>query len=315
MFRANPGFEDSLPFGPVYGTSTAPPFAVNAGFVGPGSYICPQPMFIPPTATFNGLQHNEQPMGPTLTIPNIPTKTRVETQIPIKMALSPMPPGITKLHLPLRTMAKSKWIAKPPPSRSPDMLELDVMPVCASAMKKPHLQKRAFALARGEGLSPQPRNQIQASSPEDRDAVCEPVENIDPMDGGPISICDNCVNRERKRANRKIEKDPSDEEIKWKQSEKERIVVFNGPEVVEWEPFTSSNFNEAAGKRAKRGPRGKKKSEVDDEVPSPVSASGLEVPYPERAKQVCLMMRITCYCRHQGEADGFRLVHCMDQGH
>ena len=244
-----------------------------------------------PQAMFNGLPNIKQPIRHHhLTLPNIQDKTRVETQIPVMMALSPMPPNITKLRLPLRTMAKPKLIAKSPPGKSSDTLELEVMAFCASAMKVQKFRERAFVMARGDDVETDGRS----------------VQSIDPKDGGPINICDGCVMRERKRANRRNEKEEKDEDVVWKRSEKERIVVFNDPEISEWKPYTRSSFIETASKKAKGGRRGRKKSEEDNDDPNRMPAVVPEVPFPNQAKQICLMMRITCYCRHQNENEGFQ---------
>src|ERR1700710_1853990 len=64
------------------------------------------------------------PFKPVLTIHPTPLKSRVETQIPIKLTLFPMPMGIIRLHLPTHTISKPNLLAKPVPERSPDMLEL-----------------------------------------------------------------------------------------------------------------------------------------------------------------------------------------------
>ena len=51
------------------------------------------------------------PYKPTLTIHPTPMKSRVETQIPIKLTIFPLPLGITKLHLPTHTISKPKLLA------------------------------------------------------------------------------------------------------------------------------------------------------------------------------------------------------------
>lgn len=219
------------------------------------------------------------------------------------MTLDPLPFGVTKIHLPTRTMAKSKLIAKPQPGPSPDMLELDVMPVCASAMKKPGALNRAYMLARLEALRRQPTQHKQPSLSQGPQKNVNASAKIDPRDGGPISICDGCVTRERKRANRRIEKEETAEDIMWKQGEKDRIVVFNENEVMEWKPFGSIDLNESAGKRGKSSGKFKKSGEG---LQTPTFPSGSGVPYHGLAKQIRLPMRITCYCRHQGEPEGFQ---------
>ncbi|KAL8816987.1 MAG: hypothetical protein Q9223_004095 [Gallowayella weberi] len=307
-FRENAALQSNASYDPPYGTPTAPYLVANTGFVGPNSFGHPPPMLIPPAPTLQGAGQLEQLRGPWLKLEQIAPKTRVETQIPIQMTLFPLPPGITKLHLPRRTMAKPKLIAKPQPGRSRNMLELDVMPVCASAMRKPALYCRALAMARGEVFSSPTSSHFPRSSTEGpvRDGASS--TKIEPKDGGPIQICDGCVTRERKRANRRIEKEETPEDILWKQGEKERIVVFNETEIVEWKPYGSTDFNEPAGRRAKGGGRGKKKGDPGEEALAPTLASAEHMAYGEGAKQVSLMMRITCYCRHQGEPEGFQVI-------
>jgi hypothetical protein len=155
-----------------------------------------------------------------LTILPTPFKSRVETQIPIKMALSPMPPGITKLHLPPHTISKPKLLAKPAPKKSPDMLELFVSLVCTSAMDEPGRMENALKRA---------ASHPQRYLPPDNDD-----ENT-PSKGGDVRICAGCITRERKRAARKKVKKPEEEEV-WQQDEQHRVIVFNTQEVKEWQP-------------------------------------------------------------------------------
>ena len=272
--------------------TVAPP-AARPGFVSPNNFNFPLNTSAPHVAAFPGLSQSEQMLIHKLTIEPISTKTRVETQIPVKMTLDPLPYGVTKIHLPARTMAKSKLIATPRPNPSPDTLELDVMPVCASAMKKPGALNRAYMMAQQKqpSSSQGPQNNVNA------------IAKVDPRDGGPISICDGCITRERKRANRRIEKEEKAEDIMWKQGEKDRIVVFNETEVMEWKPFGSIDLNESSGKRGKSGGKLKKSGKGSQ---TPTFPPGLGMPYHGLAKQIRLPMRITCYCRHQGEPEGFQ---------
>ncbi|KAL9006891.1 MAG: hypothetical protein Q9188_000346 [Gyalolechia gomerana] len=307
-FTSHPMFHDNIPCSPLYGAPAVPALAANSGFVGPSNFSYMQSTFVPQTHMFHGPAHFQQQMGPRLQIHPIPPKTRVETQIPITMTLVPLPPGITKLHLPTRTIAKPKLLAKQRPGRSPDMLELDVMPVCASALKKPGVYSRALAIARGEGMPRQFGQQNQRQSPDGPNAVGNTDGRFDPMDGGSIRICDGCMLRERKRANRRMDKDISEEDVRWKQGEKERIVVFNETEIVDWKPYGSPDLNEPASRRARGGGRGKKKEEGGENMATSAPQPALNVPYPDLAKQIRLLMRITCYCRHQGESEGFQVI-------
>ncbi|KAF5230364.1 hypothetical protein FAUST_9836 [Fusarium austroamericanum] len=156
----------------------------------------------------------------SLTILPTPFKSRVETQIPIKMVLSPMPPGVTKLHLPPHTISKPKLLAKPSPKKSPDMLELFVSLVCTSAMDEPGRTENALKRA---------ASHPQRYLPPDND------DKNAPSKGGDVRICAGCITRERKRAARKKVKKPEEEEV-WQQDEQHRVIVFNTQEIKEWQP-------------------------------------------------------------------------------
>jgi len=151
-----------------------------------------------------------------------PLKSRVETQIPIKMALSPLPPGVTKLHLPGHTISKPKLLARPTPERSPDTLELYVSLVCTSAMEQPELKRKALERA--------------AAVPQGYLPDLDEEENS-PQNGGEVRICIGCITRERKRAARKKIKKPEEEKV-WSQDEERRVIVFNTKEVKEWQPLS-----------------------------------------------------------------------------
>lgn len=160
--------------------------------------------------------------GYELRILPTPLKSRVETQIPIKMTLSPLPPGVTKLHLPAHTISKPKLLAKPTPEPSPDTLVLHVSLVCTSAMEHPEWKKKALERA---------KTQPQGSLPDMDD------EENAPQNGGEVRICAGCITRERKRAARKKIKKPDEEKV-WSQDEERRVIVFNTQEVKEWQPLS-----------------------------------------------------------------------------
>lgn len=225
---------------------------------------------------------------PSLTIHPTPLKSRVETQIPIKMTLFPMPPGATKLHLPTHTISKPKLLTKPTPSRSPDMLELHTMLVCTSAMQDTAKKQRAFA--RAAGFTPEPRK-AESRRLSSGDIQSEDDDENKPLNGGEVNICVGCITRERKRAARKKSKKPEEEEA-WQQDEAKRIIVFNTQEVKEWlKPSTPAEALDPA----------------DPNYPGPISAAEM-APFPEGAMQVEVPMRIACYCRHQNEKLGFQYV-------
>ncbi|TGO17444.1 hypothetical protein BTUL_0017g00240 [Botrytis tulipae] len=209
---------------------------------------------------------------PILTIHPTPLKSRVETQIPIKMTLFPVPQGVTKLHLPTQTISKPKLLVKPPPERSPDTLELYTMLVCSSAMENPDVLRKALERAAAPEVSPSQSSDNGSDEEDDRK----------PLNGGEVLICSGCITRERKRAARKKIKKVEEEES-WHKDEAKRVIVFNTHEVKDWQSPTSQPPSEATGDR-----------------PEPM--------VPDGALQVDAPMRIACYCRHQNEKIGFRVI-------
>lgn len=212
-------------------------------------------------------------------------KSRVETQIAIKLTLFPMPPGITKLHLQPHAISKPKLVAKPTPSKSPEMLEMYTMLVCTSAMQDPATVQRALARAAGSQKAPKVEGRRSSS-----ESLPSPAEDENkPLNGGPVNICAGCITRERKRAGRKKSKNKEEEEL-WQEDEAKRIIVFNTHEVKDWQsppkPKSGSQTLDASG------------SGSEYSSPPPV--------FPEDAMQVDLPMRIACYCRHQEEKLGFQ---------
>lgn len=179
----------------------------------------PQQSTEPATPIATLLQH--PPSGsprPTLTLFGIPPKSRVETQIHLKMALHPVPEGIKKIRLPPYTIAKPKFRAKPNPLPQPDTLELFIQVVCTSAMEKSALRQRALARA--------------AASKHPTDVEADPNET--PETGGEVRICGSCITREYKRVNRKKNKKPG-EDVEWRKDESKRVIIFNTQEIKEWQ--------------------------------------------------------------------------------
>ena len=207
-------------------------------------------------------------------------KSRVETQIPIKMILAPLPAGVTKLRLPTHTVSKPKFLAKPEADRSPEILELYTSLVCTSAMQDRGRLDRAWARARGEDVGtfnrPSPASSLGSHSSKDDDEK--------PLNGGEVRICSGCIQRERKRASRKKQKKPDEEELFQKDEEK-RVIVFNTNEVKEWVEPSKDSQGCISG------------------LPNNTQPS-----FPPGAMQVELPMRIACYCRHQNEKLGFQVI-------
>lgn len=205
-----------------------------------------------------------------LSIKPFNNKSRVETQIPVVLTMTPMPANVSRVHLQSHTISKPKLLAKETP-KTMDTLELHAAVVCTSAMQKPYLKERALKRAAGIADSPIKR-EVRRSSTGDTEE--ENTDPNDPLNGGDVRICTNCVNRERKRAARKKAKKQEDEDH-WSQFEQDRIVVFNTSEYKEWQPVTKDGFGDGQQ-------------------------------YAEGSMQVEVPMRIACYCRHQNEKIGFQ---------
>jgi len=234
-----------------------------------------------------------KPSGPASFVdPQV--KSRVETQISVRFILSPASEGVSKLRLPRHAISKIKYIEDGHPANSPDTLELQATLVCASAMGVPDQLERALCEARGapvpERITKLQHNKVEAQKKRIADAASnrsredgdmsgsssgsregtvamkdKEIDYDNPVFGAPVQICEQCMNRERKRASRKKNKKPEEEE-KWAQDERKRIIVFNTNQVRPFEQY----------------------------------------PDAQRAIAAETQMRICCYCRHHGEKDGFQ---------
>ncbi|KAK1750007.1 hypothetical protein QBC47DRAFT_310816 [Echria macrotheca] len=158
--------------------------------------------------------------------PPASAKSRVETQIQLRLRLESLPPGIAKLHLPPHTISKPKFLSKPPPSLSKDMFELHVALFCTSAMQKSDVCERMTKAAR------EAAQRGQDCCIDDVLSESERVEK--PQEGAEVKICSGCKERERKRASRKKSKKNDAGEEAWNSYEDRRVIVFNTHEVQEW---------------------------------------------------------------------------------
>ncbi|KAI1132239.1 hypothetical protein F5Y10DRAFT_231863 [Nemania abortiva] len=243
-----------------------PPFSLTRS---DSIYLPPSNHDLPNGSPSTPLSH---PQMPRLVIHPMPLKSRVETQIPLKITLHNLPKGIKKVHLPAHTIAKPKLLQKPSAEPNPDMLELTTMLVCTSAMGDETKKKRAL-----ERAARKP-NINELNSPVDS---IEDEENKS-QNGGEVRICSGCITRERKRASRKKHKKPEEEEL-WDRYERERAIVFNTQEVKEWQTVTPV-------------------------MADPTGAGLINSAIPEGTVQVDAPMRIACYCRHHSEKLGFRVI-------
>lgn len=211
----------------------------------------------------------------------IPAKSRVETQINIRLTMDRLPPGVKTLHLPTHTIAKAKLLAKDPAPQE-DTLELHTMLVCTSAMNQPSLRQHALEHAASMNNSD---IQIRGQNGTLKKEGDELAEDDKPLNGGEVRICTNCINRERKRAARKKLK-KEEEQAHWEKYETERVIVFNTNEYKPWAEWQQSP-----------APKDTNSTQPNDYYRP-----------PDTAMQVIAPMRIACYCRHQNEKDGFQYV-------
>ncbi|KAF3931166.1 hypothetical protein ABW19_dt0200653 [Dactylella cylindrospora] len=257
------------------------PFSMNSMW-SPSSFSSASPManmlgFANGDVSCKLTLRGDQPGG------RINEKSRVETQIRVNLNLSPLPPGVSKLHLPTHTISKPKLLSKPQHQKTPDTLELYTSLVCASAIDgNPELLQKVLQRAVDDPLQERVFGSKSSKSEEGK----EPYNPDDdkPLNGGEVRICAGCITRERKRAARKKIKKVEEEES-WARDENKRIIVFNCSEVLEWGP-----------------PEAQKKAEMeanDGEITS-LSIDG--------NAEIWLPMRIACYCRHQSEKSGFRII-------
>lgn len=287
------GSRDNTPpsatFVPSYQTSPSTAqgdYTINPGAVWSG-YPLNSSMLSPnaqrPATTVNpsdvGRLPQKDSITPQLHVNPIPAKSRVETQISIKLTLDPMPPGVTKLHLPTESISKAKLLAKEV-IKAPDTYELLTMLVCTSAMQNPEFRARALRVASGEEVLPKTEGRRRSSAVDAKNKQDDSVDPSDPnlpQNGGEVKICDNCINRERKRAARKKQRKQEEEDL-WNSYEKDRVVVFNTTEYQNFHAPTPF------------------KDEPNDNL----------MLFSDAAMQVDAPMRIACYCRHMNEKTGFQ---------
>jgi hypothetical protein len=275
---------------PNYNIPQNPAWNANYG----NQFNSPGNLHFTPSPAMNGATPSAQPKASggqrgrsLLHIAPISTKSRVETQINVIMTLEKPPPNTEYLHLPLHTIAKSKLLAKEEVDKSKS-LELHTMLVCTSAMRNPELKEKAL-----QNAASQDNNAIQRRAEQQKDAGEEDkndLKNIPeedrPSNGGEVRICNNCIQRERKRAGRKKLK-KEEEQQHWERYETERVVVFNSNEFLSFKPWE-------AGQQPQ-----KDHGLADDYIP------------PEGSMHVTAAMRIACYCRHQSEKEGFQVIFTM----
>ena len=134
------------------------------------------------------IQGEVSPMCPTLHASPLPKTQRVETQMHVRLTLWPLPPGVTKLHFQTHTMARTKLVMKPPPQKSPHMLELHAHCVCATAMEQPEKRRQALERAAKDARGDESNAAEASSSP--RSLQMADNDPNKPLNGGFVFICE-----------------------------------------------------------------------------------------------------------------------------
>ncbi|RPB26399.1 hypothetical protein L211DRAFT_717624 [Terfezia boudieri ATCC MYA-4762] len=223
-----------------------------------------------------------------------PIKSRVETQTTLRIIAQDLPEGVKRLHMPRHTISRPKQMLKDPHVPSPDTLELDCYVVCETAWRKcpERLVKDALRKACKEPTQPNPHNKLRRFDDEDEDkpstrergpSVVElsMSDPNNPLNGGEVWVCAGCMDREGKRSTRKKVKRPKEEQPWW-ELESRRIVLMNTMEMRDWMLLPKDQ----------QVPMGNKElSGQQYHVDSPV--------------------RIACYCRHQHEKIGYRIIYTI----
>ena len=267
-------------FSPFTTSNHTNSYVPNSSFADPHGFLSQSNV----GAAFTGPNHLNRGLVSRLDVHHQPTKSRVETQIPTRLFIYPLPDGVKKLHLQHHTISKPKLQSKPPPAKSADTLELYATLARTSAMKDQRKLERA--LARAATLP----NQVKEDALQSAGLANASDEDESASDGGDVRICSGCISRERKRAGRKKAKKPEEDDL-WLKDEGKRIIVFNTNELREWQTAPTS-YDE--------------KTELGSE--SPESGSLRSIPLLEGTMTVELPMRIACYCRHHNEKTGFQVI-------
>ena len=127
------------------------------------------------------------PKAPELQISNLPRTQRVETQMPVSLTMYPMPPGVSHIHFPPYTMARSKLVADPPPIKAPSTLELSAHCVCATAMEDPERKKQALERAADANSTEFRDAKVDGTQPRSLQLADDDPKK--PMNGAFVFIC------------------------------------------------------------------------------------------------------------------------------
>lgn len=242
------------------------------------------------------IPHPRRPRGKYFDLKSNRTGTRVETALNVRLILTELPAGITKLRLHEDHLTKAKQLKDSHLPLPSNHLELRTTVFCHSALHTTDDVREAFSIAAS----------IKADPPydeeEDTDEKSPTKDKSDQkhLTVTPVRICTGCVGREKKRLKRSKEK--PHETPEWLHKTSRCTVAFISLPVVDWKSNRSTNAAaqllaqpEMPTGGDKDGDNGKKPQK---KLPPPPVDPGTVAADVE--------MRICCYCRHQNEPTGFR---------
>ncbi|GFF57038.1 hypothetical protein IFM51744_09071 [Aspergillus udagawae] len=146
----------------------------------------------------------------TLSIFMAKTESRVDSGIPTRLVLSPLPQGVSTIRLPSHCMEKLPFRAPPSFEPSAHTLQLYVSVVCSSKLQDQGQLKEAFAKA-------------------------QLLQEAEALDGGEVKICPTCINREEKRYERKNLTEFGNHYFQ--ANKDKRLVLFSKRETKPWREF------------------------------------------------------------------------------
>lgn len=180
-----------------------------------------------------------------------------------------VPEHVKRLRISRQQLASPKFICSSPTSPTsplPGVWDIQGLVVSASAMKDE--EKRALSLAYAAAVS-----RDYTVRKDTHTMIDKAFSAFRPCDGGEVTMCDKCAERERKRAARKKSQTAEEREFRKKFLDC-RMLIFNCPEILDMEA-----------------------------VPDYRKSPSLSLD-----KQVYLSTRITCYCRHHQEKLGYCVI-------
>ena len=236
--------------------------------------------------------------------------TRVETAFMVRLVITRPRDGIDKLRVHHNHATKPKHLAEleSTTTMAADTLQLRAVAFSSVAMKDP--AKRAAAWARAKAPGEMDDVEEPSASPERNDVVKEGI--IKAHEGEPIQLCRLCIDRERKRLKRswkvQDESEMSPENIRYLDENSPKAVKIIPKSAIEsWKrppSCTTSSAKQLFDAPSVR--RSKTKGGKDDGGKSEKKGKPSPPPVEEGTIATDFQLRISCYCRHHKDPEGFQ---------